>query len=94
MPQNSKKPKATEPIKLETVYPIHIREKDGALAFAPPGEPIQFEGDDQIKTAMLAHKMNEMIIQMHRMQRIVFANNQILAELLESKNGKQENPKK
>lgn len=80
----------TEPIKFETVYPIHIREKDGALCFAAPGETIEFETDEQVKTAMLAHKMNEIIIQMHRMQRVVFANNKILAEQLRTKsNGKE-----
>lgn len=80
----------TEPIKLETVYPIHIREKDGALSFAAPGETIAFETDDTTKTAMLAHKMNEIIIQLHRMQRVVFANNKILAEQLRNKSSGKE----
>lgn len=76
---------ATEPIKFETVYPIHIRTKDGALAFAPPGEPIKFETNDNINIALLAHKMNEIIIQMHRMQRVVFANNKIISNNLVQK---------
>jgi len=74
--------KSTEPIKFETVYPIHIRTKDGALSFAAPGETIAFETDEQVKTAMLAHKMNEIIIQLHRLQRVGFANNKILANML------------
>lgn len=91
---SKKKPQAsnaTEPIKLETVYPIHIREKDGGLSFAAPGETIAFETNETVKIAMLAHKMNEIIIQMHRMQRVVFANNKILAEQLRQSNGNQEN---
>lgn len=81
----------TEPIKFETVYPIHIRTKDGALAFDPPGEPVKFEEHPDIKITLLAHKMNELIIQMHRMQRVVFANNKILAEILRKKsNGSEE----
>lgn len=85
--KSADQPKATEPIKLETVYPIHIREKDGGLCFSPPGEPIGFETDETVKIAMLAHKMNEIIIQLHRMQRVVFANNKILAEQLRQSNG-------
>lgn len=91
---STKAPKATEPIKLETVYPIHIREKDGALSFAAPGETIAFEDNETVKTAMLAHKMNEIIIQLHRMQRVVFANNKILAEQLRQSNGKDSTTKK
>lgn len=86
---SKKKPQAsnaTEPIKFETIYPIHIREKDGALAFAAPGETIVFEEHETIKIAMLAHKMNDIIIQMHRLQRVSFANNKILSELLKAKN--------
>jgi len=79
MSQNSK---ATKPIKLETVYLIHIREKDGALSFALPGETVQFEDNEQIKTAMLAHKINELVTEMHKLQRVVFASNQMLADLL------------
>lgn len=72
----------TEPIKFETVYPIHIRTKDGALAFAPPGETIKFETNDNINIALLAHKMNEIIIQLHRLQRVGFANNKIISNIL------------
>lgn len=67
-------PKPHEPIKFETIYPIHIRTKDSALAFAPPGDPIVFEEDTATKIALLAHKMNEIIIQMHRVQKAVFTN--------------------
>lgn len=82
-------PRGTEPIKFETIYPIHIREKDGALSFAAPGETIAFETNPQVQIAMLAHKMNELIIQMHRIQRVSFANNKILAEQLRQSNGDQ-----
>lgn len=75
-------PKQTEPIKFETVYPIHIRTKDGALAFDPPGEPVKFEEHPDIKITLLAHKMNEIIIQLHRLQRVGFANNKIIANML------------
>lgn len=78
---------ATEPIKFETVYPIHIRNKDGALCFAPPGEPIGFEDNPQVNIALLAHKLNEVIIQLHRLQRVGFVNNKIIANMLEVKNG-------
>ena len=79
MPQNNtsdKEPKhnAQEPIKFETIYPIHIRKKDGALAFDPPGDTVVFEDNDNVKIALLAHKMNDIIIQMHRLQKAVFAN--------------------
>lgn len=68
------KHQAQEPIKFETIYPIHIRKKDGALAFDPPGDTVVFEDNDSVKIALLAHKMNDIIIQMHRMQKAVFAN--------------------
>lgn len=80
MPQkkttSDKEPKhqAQEPIKFETIYPIHIRKKDGALAFAPPGDTVVFEENDSVKIALLAHKLNDIIIQMHRVQKAVFAN--------------------
>lgn len=80
----------TEPIKFETVYPIHIRKKDGALSFAHPDETIAFEDNPEINVALLAHKMNELIIQMHRVQRVTFANNKILAEILRKKSNGQE----
>lgn len=89
-----KKSKASEPIHFETVYPIHIRSKDGALAFAPPGETVAFEENPEVKIAMLAHKLNEIIIQTHRLQRAVFTNNKMLAEFLEGKNGTSETTKK
>lgn len=68
------KANAQEPIKFETIYPIHIRKKDGALAFDPPGDTVVFEDNDNVKIALLAHKLNDIIIQLHRMQKAVFAN--------------------
>ncbi len=78
---------ANQPIKLETVYPIQIKDKTGGFSLATPGETIEYEELDTVKIIMLAHKFNEMVVQMHRMQKVIFANNKMLAELLEQKNG-------
>ena len=79
-------PKTPQPIKFETVTPILIREKDGALSFAKPGETIAYEKNETVKTAMLAHKFNELAMQFHRVQTVAFTNNKILSEIL-SKRG-------
>ena len=82
----NKKRQTTKPIKFETVYPIAIREKDGALSFNPPGEPFAFETDETMKSAMLAHKLNEVIIELHKMQRVAFVNNALIADMKKGRN--------
>lgn len=87
MTQNeAEQPRKPQPIKFETVTPILIREKDGALSFAKPGETIVYEKNETVKTAMLAHKFNELALQFHRVQTVTFANNKMLSEIL-SKRG-------
>lgn len=84
-----------QPIKFETVTPIQIREKDGALSFAKQGETIQYEKNETVKTAMLAHKFNELALQFHRVQTVVFANNKMLSEILNKRgvdNGNETKP--
>lgn len=89
-PQDQKKPDA---IRFETVTPIQIREKDGALSFNIPGETIQYEKSDAIKMAMLAHKFNQIAKQMHNVQAVVFANNQLLQRILNEREGDHGNQK-
>lgn len=71
-------------IKLETVFPIQIREKDGALSLARPGETIKYETDPQTQMAMLATKINEVVVQLHRVQKVTFHNNKMIAHLDET----------
>jgi hypothetical protein len=77
--------KTNEPIKFETVYPIAIREKDGALSFNLPGEPFAFEESETVKSAMLAHKLNEVIVELHKLQRVAFVNNALIADMKSTK---------
>lgn len=87
MTQNeAQQPQKPQPIRFETVTPILIREKDGALSFAKPGETIEYEKNETVKTAMLAHKFNELAMQFHRVQTVTFTNNKMLSEIL-SKRG-------
>jgi len=73
------------PIKFETIYPIAIREKDGALSFTPPGEEFAFEDDQRVQNVMLAHKLNEVIIELHKLQRVAFVNNALIADMKKMK---------
>ena len=71
-------------IRMETVFPIMIREKDGALSLAHPGETVKYESDVDTKIAMLATKLNEITVQLHRVQKITFHNNKMVAHLDEN----------
>lgn len=71
-------------IKMETVFPIQIREKDGALSLARPGETIKYESDVDTKIAMVATKLNEIAVQLHRVQKITFHNNKMIGHLDET----------
>ena len=68
-------------IRMETVFPIQIREKDGALSLANPGATVKYESDTDTKIAMLATKLNEIVVQLHRVQKITFHNNSMVNHL-------------
>ena len=68
-------------IRMETVFPIQIREKDGALSLARPGETVKYETDENTKLAMMATKINEIVVQLHRVQKITFHNNSMVNHL-------------
>lgn len=68
-------------IRMETVFPIQIREKDGALSLAHPGETVKYETDMQTQIVMLASKINEIAVQLHRVQKITFHNNKMIDHL-------------
>ena len=71
-------------IRMETVFPIQIREKDGALSLAHPGETLKYETDFQTQLVIVASKINEIVVQLHRVQKITFHNNKMVEHLDEN----------
>lgn len=86
--RKAKKQPTSSPIRMETIGLIHINEVDGSLSFADVGDKngkIKWSHDTVLNTVGLAHKFNQLAFELHKLQRITFTNNKMLAELLEQK---------